>query len=160
MRRVGLFAALALFLLGGVLSRGPARLTVLNDALRIDYPARLAGWAALAACAALAGAILARATWARALLVLFAVATALAAGRLTLYRLEADGQGFTARGLLGGQRLRWAEIESVALTLDGFSLRTAGAGEHRHDTTGLRPADRAVFDRSLARRIREASTAR
>jgi hypothetical protein len=153
-RRPVLVAALLAALLAlAFLSMGAPRLTLHNADVHIAYP-----WprpaAALASALAAAGvALMARVGWARVLAGAFALAAALAAAHLVLYRVQAGSEGIEARTLLGTDRLAWRAITQVE-TGPGLLLIRGGGGERvRVDTTDFRAEDRAALDRTIARRL-------
>ncbi len=148
-------AAVALILLGAIVSMGPPRLTLTNAGLSVEYP-WFRGVGALAA--ALGAALLAlavRRRWPRiAAGVLAALGLAVGA-HLLAYRLEADAAGLSSRGLAGRQVVAWPAISRV----EGGpgALVVIGADETRIevDTTDFRPEQRASLERTIARRIHD-----
>jgi hypothetical protein len=133
---------------------GAPRLTLLNADLHIAYPWPR-GAAALAAAAAAGGiAVILRRRAARLAAGAFALAAALAAAHLLLYRVRAGADALEARGLLGVDRLAWASITEVR-TGPGLLLVSGSGGQRlRVDTTDFRAEDRATLDRTIARRLR------
>jgi len=78
---------------------------------------------------------------------------------LLLYRLEALAEGLVERRLLGTVRLAWSEV--TAVQTEPEALLVAGAATRvRIDTTQLSPDERASLERTIARRVREASAPR
>lgn len=148
---------LLLFFTGAFLSSGPARLTLLNAGLRVDYPWPRAVGAWVALLGAVGAAVVFRRLWARVILVCVAVLTLYAALHLTLFRFEANDTGVNLRGVLGTDRLAWAEVRKVD---PAPGLRVLlGPGDRRIgvDTTDLLPTDAAALDRTIARRLTETS---
>jgi hypothetical protein len=133
---------------------GAPRLTLLNADLHIAYPWPR-GAAALASAAAAGGiAVILRRRAARLAAGAFALAAALAAAHLLLYRVRAGADALEARGLLGVDRLAWASITEVR-TGPGLLLVSGSGGQRlRVDTTDFRAEDRATLDRTIARRLR------
>ena len=136
---------------------GAPRLTLLNADLHIAYPWPR-GAAALASAAAAGGmVVLLRRRAARLAAGAFALAAALAAAHLLLYRVRAGADALEARGLLGVDRLAWASITEVR-TGPGLLLVSGSGGQRlRVDTTDFRAEDRATLDRTIARRLRGGS---
>jgi PH (Pleckstrin Homology) domain-containing protein len=153
-RRPVLVAALLAALLAcAFLSMGAPRLTLQNADVHIAYPWPRPAAALLSALAAVAVALVVRTNWARVLAVAFALAAALAAAHLVLYRVRAGSEGIEARTLLGSDRLAWRAITQVE-TGPGLLLIRGGGGERvRVDTTDFRAEDRAALDRTIARRL-------
>lgn len=148
-------SALVLFLAGAWFSSGPARLTLVNVGLRVDYPWPRALGAAVAFLGAAGAAVLFRRLWARVLLACLAALAFYVALHLSLFRFDASDTGVSFRGVLGTDRLAWAEVRKVET---GPGLRVLlGPGDHRVgvDTTDLLPTDAAALDRTIARRVAE-----
>ena len=80
-------------LAAAALSMGAPRLTLLNTDVHVAYPWHRPGAALAAALAAGAAAVLLRRWWSRALAGLFALAAALAAAHLLVYRVRAGADG-------------------------------------------------------------------
>jgi hypothetical protein len=89
-----------------------------------------------------------------------AALSVLVASHLALYRVDADQSGLASRGLLGGTRIPWGEVEGV----DGDAGLVVVTGKDRRqikmDTADFRPEQRATLDRTIARRVRESSPAK
>ena len=155
-RGAALAAAVATVLGGVILAFGPLRAVWLNTGLRIDYPWPRGASALVAAGGALALAVLARSRVLRLLAGALSLALALGGAALLLYRLEALAEGLVERRLLGTARLPWSEVTAVQPEPEG--LVVAGAARRiRIDTTQLSPDQRAGLERTIARRVREAS---
>lgn len=156
LRHAGLAAAFAVLLAGLWFAFGPPRAVWLNTGLRIDYEWSR-GAAALAAALGAAGlAALATPRAVRFLATLGAGLGALAGATLLFYRLEALDEGLVERRLLGTTRLAWSEIASVSPQSDALIV-TGRSLEIRIDTGPLPPELRASLERTIARRVREAS---
>lgn len=147
-------AGVGLIALGAWLSTGHARLTVLNDALRFDYPFARSGGAATAALGLLLIAFWAR-SWRRLVPAFIAILCAGVSVHLLVYRLEASRQALEQREALGTTRLTWAEVRNVES--DGTLIVVSGLESTVSiDTTDFTPDQRSVLNRSLARHVREA----
>lgn len=156
LRHAGLAAALVVLLAGLWFALGPPRAVWLNTGLRIDYPWSR-GAAALAGALGAAGlAVLSTRTVLRFLAIAGAGILTLAGATLLFYRLEALDEGLVERRLLGTTRLAWPEIASVSPQADAVIV-TGRSREIRIDTGPLPPDLRASLERTIARRIREAS---
>lgn len=156
LRRAGLAAAIAVMLAGFWFALGPPRAVWLNTGLRIDYPWSR-GVSAIAAALGAAGlAVLATPRALRFLATAGAGVAVVAGATLLLYRLEALSEGLVERRLLGTTRLAWPEIASVSPQADALIV-TGRSQEIRIDTGPLPPDLRASLERTIARRVREAS---
>jgi hypothetical protein len=156
LRRAGLAAAIAVLLAGLWFAFGPPRAVWLNTGLRIDYPWPR-GASALAAALGAAGlAVLATPRALRLLATAGAGVAAVTGAALLFYRLEALDEGLVERHLLGTTRLAWSEIASVSPQSDALIV-TGRSQEIRIDTGPLPPDLRASLERTIARRVREAS---
>ncbi len=149
--------ALLLFLAGALFSSGPARLTLVNLGLRVEYPWPRAAGAWVALLGAAGAVLLLRRLWARLLVAGLAAITFYAALHLTVFRLDAGDTGVSFRGVLGTEHLDWAAVRKVE-TGPGFRV-LLGPGDQRVgvDTTDLSPTDTAALDRTIARRVAESS---
>jgi hypothetical protein len=151
--------------LGGVLlgvglwlSLGAPRITFVNSGLRVDYPRqRAAGAAAGAAGAALLAFAIPR-RGPRIAAGLVTVILAGVAGHILVYRLETDGSGVRARGLLGRTEVAWKDITRVESGSDVVVVWGPGETQIRIDTAAFQATQRAMLDRTLARRVRESQT--
>jgi hypothetical protein len=142
---------------GGWLSLGTTRLTVQNNAMRVDYPSGYGVGAALAAAGFFALAALLRRPRLRYAVAGIGVLTlALAAQRLT-YRLEASNDGLITREFGLTRRVAWREIAEVTVGTDGTFVVMADARRIAMDT-GLPPDEAAMINRTVARRVKEAGT--
>ena len=147
--------ALAAVVAGAAGAMGSPRVTLLNAALLIDYPWRQ-GVALLSAAGGLgllAWAIPRR--WARiaggaSLLVVLG----LGVDRLT-YRLEVDEVGLATRSPFGDVVVRWPQVSRVESGDAVVVVWGVGDQQVRIPTSAFRPEQRAMLDRSIARRVRE-----
>ncbi len=140
---------------GTALSLGAPRITLVNAGVRVDYPRRRAACAGLAAAGA---ALVALAIPRRAARVAGAIAAAALVGsasEILLYRLEADGGGVHRRGLLGRTDVAWRDVTRVDSGADAVVIWGRGETQVRVDTQAFEPTQRAMFDRTVARRVRE-----
>jgi len=145
---------------GGLLvAWGPLRAVWLNAGLRIDYPWPRGASALVAAGGAGGLAALARPGALRLLAAAVSIVLGLLGAGLLLYRLEALDEGLVERRLLGTVRLAWSDVTGVQTEPE--ALLVAGAATRvRIDTTQLSPDQRASLERTIARRLREASAPR
>ena len=159
LRRAAFAAAIATLVGGLLLAFGPLRAVWLNAGLRIDYPWPRGASALVAAGGAAGLAFLARPRALRLLAAVLSVVLGLVGAGLLLYRLEALNEGLVERRLLGTVRLAWSEV--TAVQTEPEALLVAGAATRvRIDTTQLSPDQRAGLERTIARRVREASGSR
>jgi len=158
-RRAALVAAIATLAGGLLLAWGPLRAVWLNAGLRIDYPWPRGASALVAAGGALGLCVLARPRPLRLLAAALSVVLGLVGAGLLLYRLEALAEGLVERRPLGTVGLAWSEV--TAVQTEPEALLVAGAATRvRIDTTQLSPDERASLERTIARRVREASAPR
>ncbi len=159
LRRAALAAALATLVGGLLVAWGPLRAVWLNAGLRIDYPWPRGASALVAAGGAGGLAALARPGALRLLAAAVSIVLGLLGAGLLLYRLEALDEGLVERRLLGTVRLAWSDVTGVQTEPE--ALLVAGAATRvRIDTTQLSPDQRASLERTIARRLREASAPR
>ena len=159
LRRAALAAALATLVGGLLVAWGPLRAVWLNAGLRIDYPWPRGASALVAAGGALGLAALTRPRALRFLAAALSIVLGLVGAGLLLYRLEALDEGLVERRLLGTVRLAWSDV--TAVQTEPEALLVAGAATRvRIDTTQLSPDQRASLERTIARRVREASASR
>jgi hypothetical protein len=148
---------LALAVAAGVFAAGPPRFTWENAGLRVDHPPQQAAAAALAAAAVVSAAWSARP---RALgaagLALGAALAFLAAHRLA-WRVEALEKGLRERTLAGWSAMAWSDVEAVEPSPRVIRLRGRGGARLEIATRGFAADDRTRFERTIARRVREAS---
>jgi hypothetical protein len=135
------------------------RLTLLNAALRIDY-GWVVGTAALAAALLLAaaGALVPR-PWARAVLVVGAVAVAGVGSARLRYRLDIEPDGLNSRELTGTTLVPWGEVTHVDRGTEALVVWGRGDAQIRVDTASFEGDQRAALERALARRIIESTKA-
>ena len=155
-RTAALVLAAIVIVLGVYLALGPPRVLWLNTGLRIEYEWKSSAAALLAAAGAAGLAWGVRRTIARALLAGFAVLFVAFGIHRLAYRVEAVDDGLRSRGLLGTTLLPWASISRVDMGRDGLAL-VSDRGATRVDTGQLTADQRAAFERTVARRVREAN---
>jgi hypothetical protein len=140
-----------------VYSAGPPRFTWANAGLRVDHPP-LQGAAAVAGALLLALAAIGMRP--RALLVLCVSAAAglglLGTERLA-WRLEAVDAGLNERTTLGWTRLGWQDVASVDSRPEALIVRSRAGGALTLDTRAYPADERSRLERTIARRVREAS---
>ena len=135
------------------------RLTLLNAALRIDY-GWVVGTAALAAALLLAAAAaLVPHPWARAVLVVGAVAVAGVGSARLRYRLDIEPDGLNSRELTGTTLVPWGEVTHVDRGTEALVVWGRGDAQIRVDTASFEGDQRAALERALARRIIESTKA-
>lgn len=138
------------------LMRAPMRITLVNATLRIDDPwtrpaaLALAGAAALAVAAALPPRRSHRLLLGGCAALLFAAAAS--AGTAWL---EARPDALAARRLFVTRTIPWGEVSRVDARHDGVTVWDASGAAVDFDARRLSPDQRAVLDRTLARRVRE-----
>ena len=145
----------AAMLAGGSFMFGSPRITLVNDAVWVDYPQRLgvAGLVAAAGAALVAAALSRRAP--RILCAILALACALAGLDRLVYRLETGAGGLISHGLFGATRLAWGEITRVESGPDVVVVWGSGDAQIRVGTASFKPEQRAALDLAIARRVRE-----
>jgi hypothetical protein len=136
---------------------GPPSFTWANDGVRVEHPwaqAMAALGAALALGAAAAGARLRT-------LQLAAGATALAlvglAAHRFAWRIDAVEGGIHERSLAGGVSLRWGEVVAVEPGDGSVTLRGKDGSRLVIATSRFEPDERVRLERTIARRVREAT---
>lgn len=155
--RYAALAASAVLLAGVAFTWGPPRAVWLNAGLRIEYPWPRSAAAFVAALGAAGLAVLAPRRSLRLLATGLAAAVAFVGAGLLLYRLEALDQGLVERRLLGTARLAWSEVASVQPEPEALVISGAGT-RMRIDTGPFTPDQKAGLERTIARRVREASS--
>jgi hypothetical protein len=150
-------ALVALAVAAAVTAIGGPRLTWENTGLRVEHPPHQ-GAAALLGAAALAGATLSGRSRAIMALGLAAAAAlgALGAHRLA-WRVDAIEAGLHERTLAGWKRITWRDVEAVEPRPDTIRLRARGGATIAVSTHGFVAEDRMRFERTVARRVREAA---
>ena len=158
-RAAGRAALLAFAAAAAAFALGPPRLLWENEGLRLQHPpghavAALLGAAALAAIALPPRP---RAIPVLALAAAFGLA-GLAVQRLA-WRVEAVEAGLHERTLAGWTRIAWRDVESVGSRGNAVVVRSRDGTAIALATRGFGADDRTRLERTVARRLREASTA-
>ena len=147
----------AVFIAGAYASQGPPVLTLINTGLAVHHPWRHPTGAGIAAAGAILLAFASPRRWAQILFGALAVLSVVVGIHLVAYRVDADQSGLASRGLFGGTRIPWPDVNGV----DGDAVQVVVTGKDqrkiRIDTTDFRPDQRATLDRTVARRVRESS---
>lgn len=147
--------AAALAVAAAVLVRAPMRITLVNATLRIDDPWMRPAGLALAGVAALAAGLAFTRRGPRAgLATAAAVLLVLAAGAATAW-LEARPDALAAGRYFTRTTVPWAEVSRVEARQDGITVWAASGSAIDFDARRLTGAQRAVLDRTLARRVKE-----
>jgi len=153
-------AAVALVAAGALLSMGPPRLTLTNAGLSVEYPwsRSLGALGATLGASLLAAAV--RRTWGRVAAGALAVLALGVGAHLLAYRVEADAAGFSSRGLAGRRTVAWPAVSRVDARPGALVVVGGDDTRIEVDTTDFRPEQRASLERTIARRLRDTSTAR
>lgn len=152
---LGLVAAV-LIVSGCVLAATPPRITLLNAALRIDYPWRAGAGALVAAAGAGLAAALVRRRWAQALCGLLAFAATGVGLSLLTYRLETTPEALESESVFSRTVVPWRDVTRVDAGPAMVVVWGAGETQIRVDTADFRPEQRATLDRSIARLVHQA----
>jgi hypothetical protein len=156
-RRPLAVAGVAFAVAGLLLARGGPRFVWLNSGLRLDYP-----WhqgAALVVSAAGLALLVAAAprSWMKMAAAAATVALSLNAMDRLSYRVEADERSVLSRGWLRETTVPWAEVTRVESGPAVVVVWGRDDAPVRIDTDGLKPAERAMLDRAIARRVQRGS---
>lgn len=136
---------------------GAPRFTWENAGLRVDHPPQQGAAAALAAAAVVGASWSAGPRAARvAGLVLAAAVAALGAHRLA-WRVEAVEAGLRERTLAGWRGIPWSDVDAVEASERAIRLRGRKGDRLEVATGGFTAEDRTRFERTIARRIKEAT---
>lgn len=156
-RRWALVVGALVFVVAGSITWNQApRFVWLNTGLSIDYawPAAAGAWLA-AGGAVLAGTALSgRARWAPAAAALLGLGLGV---HMLLYRVTAEATGLGERGLLGTRMLAWKDVGRVEAGSRFVVVWGRDEMQVRIDAASFPPEDRARLDRTIARRVREAT---
>lgn len=140
---------------GAWLSSGAPRITLLNAALRIDYPWPRSAGAALCCLGALAAAwAIPRATLRRIAMVL-ALGPLLIALHLLAWKLDIEAPGLSFRGLFGTTTIRWPDVAHIDLLAGAVRVEAKDGTQLQIDTTDFSIEQRASVERTLARHVEE-----
>jgi hypothetical protein len=155
-------AGTALLVLAGAaaaLALGPPRFTWENEGLRVQHPLPQAVGALVAAVALAAAALPLRPRALAALGLAAACGLALLAAQRFAWKVEALGDGLNERTLAGWTRVAWRDVEAVDYREGGVVLRSRGGPTIALATRRFGGEDRARLERTIARRLKEASGA-
>lgn len=156
--RAALRAALvALAAAGAAFALGPPRLTWENAGLRVDHPPQQGAAAALAAGAAIGASWPARRRAARAAGLALGLGLAAFAAHRLAWRVEAKDASLRERTLAGWTALAWSDVEAVEPSAQAVTLRGRGGDALAVSTRGFTAEDRTRLERTIARRVKEAS---
>jgi hypothetical protein len=157
-RAAGRAALVALAAGAGAAALGPPRFTWGNAGLTVCHPP-LQGTAAF-----LGGALLVAAAWPwrprRPAIAAFAAAAVLLVlgARRLAWRLEAVEAGLSERSLAGWTRIAWADVEAVVPGAGSVLVRARGGATIAVSTRRFGPEETRRLERTIARRVREASS--
>ena len=147
--------AAALAAAAALLVRAPMRITLVNTTLRIDdHWMRAAGLGLAAACALAACVAFPRRGHRAALAAGAAVLLVFAAGAATAW-LEARPDALASGRYFMKTTVPWGEVRRVEARQDGITVWAASGRAIDFDARRLTGEQRAVLDRTLARRVRE-----
>jgi len=152
-------ALLALAAAAAAFALGPPRFTWENEGLRVQHPPGQVA-AALLGAAALAAAALPPRPRALSVLALGAALglAGLAAQRFA-WRFEAVGAGLHERRLSGWTRIAWRDVESVDSRGTSVVVRSRDGRAVALAARGFGADERTRLERTIARRLKEASGA-
>jgi len=140
-----------------VLALGAPQFTWANDGVVIDHP-RSQPLAALGAALALGAAALRarpRSLWVAA--GAGAVALVVLGARQLAWRIDAVESGLSERSLGRALQLAWSEIEMVEPREGTITLRARSGQQVVIGTTRFAPDERIRLERTIARRVKEAT---
>jgi len=150
-------ALLALAAAATAIALAAPRFTWQNAGLTLRHPPHQ-GAAALLGAAALAAAALSGARRPAAVFALAGAASLVALGVQRLaWRVEAVDAGLHERTFTGWTRVSWREVELVEPRPDAIRLRARNGTSIAVATGSFAPEDRTRLERTIARRVREAT---
>ena len=150
-------ALLALAAAATAVALAAPRFTWQNEGLTLRHPLHQ-GAAALLGAAALAAAALSGLRRPAAVFALAGAASLAALGVQRLaWRVEAVDAGLHERTLTGWTRVSWREVELVEPRPDAIRLRARNGTSIAVGTGSFAPEDRTRLERTIARRVREAT---
>lgn len=145
---------------GLAFSFGPPRLTLLNDALRIDYPpARVAAVGVALAGALVAAAALTR-RWPRLLALGVAMGALVGVVERASYRMDARKDALVARRFFVETAVPWRAVRKVEPSEAALTVWTLEERAVQIDTSEFRPEQRAALERAIARHVAAVAPAR
>ena len=131
----------------------PPRYTLLNAALRVDYPWWVGAAAAGATLALALTTIAVRQRAGRWVAGAAAVLVAVFTTSRVAYRLEAGPEALRAREWTGSTALPWSEVTRVDKGPEVLVVWGKGDTQVRVDTSAFRAEQRASLERTIARRV-------
>ncbi len=150
-------ALLALAAVTVALALGPPRFTWENEGLRLQHPLHQAVAALLGAAALAAGTLLVRSRTLAALGLVAALGLAVLAAHLFAWKVEAVEAGLQMRTLAGWTRIAWRDVDAVDSRESAVVVRSRGGATLVLATRGFGGEDRTRLERTVARRLKEAS---
>ncbi len=157
-RRLAALLGTVILGVGALLSIwAPPRLIWLNTGLQVDYPWPRAAGAFLAAAGAGLVVFGARRRALRALFAILAATFLGFAGQRAVYRLEAGAAGLAERSLGGSTQVAWRDVARVDPEAGAVVVVTTSGDRLRLGTSAWDPQALAQLERTIARRVREAS---
>jgi hypothetical protein len=136
---------------------GPPRFTWENAGLRIDHPPQQGAAAALAAAAVVFAAWPVRPRASGVAGLALGAALALLAAHRLAWRVEALETGLRERTLAGWSTMAWTDVVAVEPSPSVIRLRGRKGTGLDIATRGFGTDDRTRFERTIARRVREAA---
>jgi hypothetical protein len=141
------------------LALGPPQFTWANEGLRVQHPLGQAVAALLGAVALAVAALPLRPRALAALALAGAFGLAGLAAQRFAWKVEAAEAGLRERTLAGWTRIAWRDVEAVDSRAEAVVLRGRDGPTIALATRGFGADDRSRLERTIARRIKEASTA-
>jgi hypothetical protein len=151
-----LAAGLSCWVAGLALSRGHPRLTLTNEGLVVAHAWRYGAWALFAAVGGgAAAAAVRRRPWRAALLAVLALGAATRAADLLTRRIDLDREGVASVGMLSGERVAWGEVSRIERGPARLVIWGRDEARIQVDTDAMSDGQRAILERSIARRVVE-----
>src|SRR5262245_12542700 len=159
LRWTSVAAGLLLAAGGALWSLGSPRITLLNSGLLLDRPPAQGLACLLAAVGAVLLAAAVTRAWLRAAGALIAAAAVLFAAQGFRYRIGAGAAALSARGLVSTTRIPWSQVQHVEQGDQGLVVWGTGESQIRLETGSFTPEQRAMLERTVARRLKEGKEA-
>jgi hypothetical protein len=141
---------------GLALSRGHPRLTLTNEGLVVAHAWRYGAWGLFAAVGAGASAAaVRRRPWVAGLLALLAFGAAARGTELLTHRIDVDREGVASVGMLSGERVAWSEVSRIERGPARLVVWGREDARIQVDTDAMSDGQRAILERSIARRVVE-----
>jgi hypothetical protein len=151
-----LAVGLSAWFAGLALSRGHPRLTLMNEGLVVSHAWRYGACALFAAAGAgAAAAAVRRRPWLAALLALLAFGAAARGTDLLTRRIDVDREGVASVGMLSGERVAWGEVSRIERGPARLVVWGREDARIQVDTDAMSAGQRAILERSIARRVIE-----